>query len=248
MSAKLIKQLVAGAHDFQPFALPVTTVAALHTHGETPTSFEAKGTQMFHRAASDMYADLSEDEATNKAAHIIAEAEQHAAHIIAEANSNIAAIKSEFQTQALHEARQLAAQEMHAELAPAREQLAATLHQLDSLHEIFARHAERDLVQLALEMARKIVYREVSVDREIALTLARVALARLNARTLAHIHLHPDDYAHITQSSTFTNSNVELVSDEIITPGGCLIRTDMGDIDTRIEEQFATLEREFLPL
>jgi flagellar assembly protein FliH len=39
---------------------------------------------------------------------------------------------------------------------------------------------------------------------------------------------------------------VELVEDRSIGLGGCIVQSEMGEIDARIEQQFAEIEQEFL--
>src|SRR5206468_448825 len=66
-----------------------------------------------------------------------------------------------------------------AELEPLRRQFADTLEELSGLRaQLFGEH-EREIIELAVGIARKIVQREVTVDREIVLAIAKVALARL---------------------------------------------------------------------
>src|SRR4029434_4121362 len=78
-----------------------------------------------------------------------------------------------------------------------RTQLTQSLDDLGRLKAEIAARTEGDLVRLALEIAKKVVHREVKVDHEVALTLARVALARLHSRAVATVRLHPDDYAYV---------------------------------------------------
>ena len=95
-------------------------------------------------------------------------------------------------------------------------------------------------VELALEIAKKVVGREVSLDREIALTLVKVSLKRLNSRAAAQVHLSPDDFAFVDahREKLDFHGSLEIIEDRSVSPGGCLVRTDTGDIDARIESQF----------
>jgi flagellar assembly protein FliH len=110
-----------------------------------------------------------------------------------------------------------------------------------------ALRAERDLIRLAVEIAKKIIHREVTVDGEIALTLARVALSRVHNRAVATVRLHPDDHAYISTrvARLEGHGSLELVADASIGRGGCLVQAEMGDVDARIEQQFAEIERSF---
>lgn len=174
-------------------------------------------------------------------------ARDEASRIVAEAEARAAEIEREASERGLAEGRERAAQEVARAVEPLREALASTLEEVEGLRAAVAARAERELVQLAIEIARKIVHREVSVDHEIALTLARVALARLHSHAVATLHLHPDDYHYVAaqRERLDASGTIEIVEDRSVGRGGCLVRTEMGDIDARIEHQFAEIARGF---
>lgn len=115
---------------------------------------------------------------------------------------------------------------------------------------LYAR-AERDVVRLAVEVARKIVHREITADREIIQTLVRVALTRVAEKTAVTIHLNPADHSYVVAHRAYLAENEDggreltLVADKSVERGGCLIRTDCGEVDARIGEQFREVERAF---
>jgi len=111
--------------------------------------------------------------------------------------------------------------------------------------------AERDVVKLVLQVAKKIVHREVRVDREIVQTLVRVALDHVAVKSAARIRLHPADYEFVSgecRASVLpgeSDREITLLADKSIERGGCLIETECGDIDARIEEEFREVECAF---
>lgn len=252
MSARLIKSADQAAVSFAPFALQ--TEAGGHKSNGIATSFTPLAAGDFAHSRQNAQTSLdavqaatsieidSHSSANLKAAR--AEAEQ----IIAKARAEASEIEREARERGLSAAR-ASVQTEAAQLAePLRQQLAQTIEEVAALRASIAERTERDLVKLAIEIAKKIVHREVTTDNEIALTLARVALARLHTRAEATVHLHPDDFAYVSKhSDRLTNgSAVELVEDRAVGRGGCLIVTEMGDTDARIEQQFAEIERSFL--
>ena len=175
----------------------------------------------------------SEDDAEN----IIEQALQKAKEIEQEARAN---------------ARKLVEAEIAVEIAksidPWRDRLAKSLEELDGLRAEITASTERELVRLALKIARKVVHREVTIDHEIVMTLARIGLSRAHNRVSASIRLHPEDLEFVNSHRRRLNSThaIELVDDASISRGGCLIQTEMGDVDARIEQQFEEIERAFL--
>ena len=108
---------------------------------------------------------------------------------------------------------------------------------------------EREVVKLAVAVAKKIVHREIQVDRDIIQTLVRVALGHVAEKSSVTIHLNPTDYNYLlelrAELSQSEGRDIALLSDKSIERGGCLIQTDCGDIDARVQEEFREVEHAF---
>lgn len=245
MSVRLFKtDGASSAPAFAPYTFPVADQAQT-SHSQSPhNNSQTSG----EHEASTHSAAHTEAEVSAQADDILSRAQAEAARIIAEAQAAAASIEQAAQERGLAHARQLADAELTVALEPVSRRFAETFAELEALRAHLAAEAEADLVRLALEIARKIVRRETSVDPDIALTLARVALSRLNNATTARVHLNPEDHVYVSaQDAKLGGASVAvaLVEDATIERGGCLIHTDMGDIDARIEQQFAEVERGF---
>jgi len=111
--------------------------------------------------------------------------------------------------------------------------------------------AERSVVKLALEISKKLIRREVQVDREIVQSLVKVALSNVAVKSAVTVHLHPDDYKFVldqraaSRRSGESDQEMILLADRSVERGGCLIESEGGDIDARIEEGFSEIERSF---
>jgi flagellar assembly protein FliH len=183
---------------------------------------------------------------------LVRQARAEAERLVAEAQTRAAEIergaRERGRAEALAQAQAQAQFELNRAVEDLRVRLAGTLEELAGLRSKLTARAEQDLVRLALEIAKKIVQREVKVDHEVALTLARVALGRLHNRAGAVVRLHPDDYAYIAahRERLSGEASVEIVEDRSVGVGGCVIQSEMGEIDARIEQQFAEIEQDFL--
>jgi flagellar assembly protein FliH len=108
---------------------------------------------------------------------------------------------------------------------------------------------EREVVKLAIEVARKIVHREIQVDKAIIQTLVRVALSHVSEKSAMTVRLNPVDYSFLLEQRNELSENegceISLLSDKSIERGGCLVQTECGDIDARIEEKFKEVENSF---
>jgi flagellar biosynthesis/type III secretory pathway protein FliH len=108
---------------------------------------------------------------------------------------------------------------------------------------------EREVAKLSIAVAQKIVHREIQIDKDIIHSLVHVALTHVMKKTPVVVHVNPADYEYLSTRqadlSQAESRNVSLVSDKSIERGGCLIETDSGDIDARLEEKFREVERTF---
>lgn len=131
---------------------------------------------------------------------------------------------------------------------PLCSQFKETFAELAALRKTMTARAERELIRLSIEIAKTIVHREVTTDNEVVMTLVRMALSRLQNRTAARVVLNPEDFAYVNEhlERLETNHAIDLVSDPAIGRGGCLVQTDLGDVDARVEQQFAEIERSLL--
>lgn len=176
------------------------------------------------------------------------QAESEAEQIISRARAMAVAIEKEARENSSRIVAAEVEKEIRRTVDPWHEQLSDTLAEVGRLREAIAARAERELVRLAIEIAKKVVHREVTIDNEIVMTLARIGISRMQNRVAATIHLHPDDFAYVTTHRETLDAGhaLELMEDRSIGRGGCLVQTEMGDVDTRIEQQFAEIERAFL--
>ncbi|HRH41971.1 MAG TPA: FliH/SctL family protein [Pyrinomonadaceae bacterium] len=171
---------------------------------------------------------------------ILQQAQTEAARIIAQAEENSQIIAQVAHDKAVHEVQQKFEAEVAEKVTEIRNQLVETISEISNLANVITNRVEPQLIELALQIAKKIVGREVTIDREIALTLVKVSLGKLHTRSIAEVHLNPADFAFVQTHQEKLNfrGSLELVEDKSISVGGCLVHTETGDIDARIESQF----------
>lgn len=126
--------------------------------------------------------------------------------------------------------------------------LTETLGELTVVRDRMIHQTERQMVELALAIAKRIVNREVAIDRDLLIAMARVALDRLGEAAHITVRLSPDDFAvtGAAQMAQLTGSNVEVVADARISRGGCRVDSDLGVLDAGIEAQLQEVARALL--
>lgn len=136
-------------------------------------------------------------------------------------------------------------------LEPVLNSLQEVLLQLENIRQETYQSIEKEVVELALAIARKVICREVEISREVVVCVAREALAKVENPGKIKIKMSPSDLQFINQtkyqlSSLFENmDNVIVEAEDSIQSGGCVIETDLGEIDARIEKQLQALEESF---
>ena len=126
--------------------------------------------------------------------------------------------------------------------------LTQTLDEMTGLRARMIRETEQQMVSLALAVARRIIHREVSLDRDLLIAIARVALDRLGDDAKVSVHLNPDDYAatESARSAEWSGTQVSVVADARVPRGGCRIDSNFGALDAGVDAQIQELAHALL--
>src|SRR5712691_2073332 len=126
--------------------------------------------------------------------------------------------------------------------------LTQTLEELTTLRSQMIHQTERQMVQLALAVARRVVRREVSLDQDLLIAMARVALDRLGDSASVTVRLHPEEFEATSAARTaqFTGTNVTVVADARVGRGGCRVESDFGVMEAGVDGQIQELARALL--
>jgi len=131
-----------------------------------------------------------------------------------------------------------------AELQPVLERLNASIIQVLAMRPELRRRAERDVVQLALLIAKRVLNRQLSVDEEALTAIARVAFERLTRSESYRVTLHPRFAAAITSAVPGSHAaRVKIDPDPDCAPGTLIIHSAEGTIDASIDAQLEEISR-----
>jgi flagellar assembly protein FliH len=130
---------------------------------------------------------------------------------------------------------------------PALEQSVEQLHQ--ARHE-WVEQWQQKAVHLAARIAELVIRRELKHSPEITLDLVREALELASGSARIELRLNPADRKSLREGAEELATRLgklgpaAVVADPKVSPGGCIVSTDFGDIDQRIESQLARIEQE----
>lgn len=122
--------------------------------------------------------------------------------------------------------------------------------ELDAALTGFYRNAEPGIVRLALGIAGKLLGAEVRTRPEAIAELVRDALAGVRQARRVTIAVNPANVERLRERShqleLSTACEVQVVGRADLDPAGCLIESDCGIVDARLETRLETLERALL--
>jgi len=122
------------------------------------------------------------------------------------------------------------------------------LAELEGFRRQEVRTLEKELVELTLAIARKVVGREVAAHPDIVADLLRDAVRRLEYAGALKIRMNPDDLERLSDvlpqllKDLGDPGRVTFEADAGLSVGGCFIEGEAGDIDARIERRFHIVE------
>jgi flagellar assembly protein FliH len=164
--------------------------------------------------------------------------------VVAGARAEADAIREQARAEGLAQGRaegQAAAHaEVHAVLEPALQALAATAEALAAERAEVADRVERQAVELALELAGKVVAGAVEAQPERVLDVVRGALRCLVERERVQVLVHPDDLAIVREAMDRIRGelggieHVEVQEERRLHRGGAIVRTPDAEIDAAL--------------
>ena len=147
--------------------------------------------------------------------------------------------------QGLAEGREAGAAQIRAQV----EKLEGMFYDLARPFEELDSEVERELLTLAMTLARQIVRRELKTDPTQIIGIVREAISALPvAAREVRVHLHPEDAAVVRQNLAPTESDRawQLVEDPVMARGGCQITTATSRVDARLETRLGAIVSELM--
>lgn len=195
--------------------------------------------------------DAGELESSEQIQRFVQRARQQAEAIIAEARQQAAALQQEAEERVEELLQQRAAEEA---ARVRREEAAKFEAAANELLDRFQQAADMTLENLAGQVATlaagvtsKIVRRQVAADDEIILDVIADAMEQLSDIKRLRIVINPADEETISghQAALLKHAGglerLEIVSDDSIEPGGCLLDSDRGEVDARLSSQLEVI-------
>lgn len=122
------------------------------------------------------------------------------------------------------------------------QQVAQLVGAIDAQIQSLEQRMAQAVVDTAVALARQVVRSEVSTRPELITEVAQQAIGAmvLSAQHL-QLRLHPQDVALVEAGAgeALRSRHVQLQPDSSIEPGGCVLMSEVGQVDARIEQRWA---------
>jgi len=110
---------------------------------------------------------------------------------------------------------------------------------------------EPEIIKLAVEAAERLVFHELEVSGARIDSVVKETLNKLPGATNVRIKLNPEDLTELLNINNDLLSGsldvgVEFIKDASISKGGCLVESDVGDIDALIETRIENVKKDVI--
>lgn len=125
--------------------------------------------------------------------------------------------------------------------------LKSAIEQTRKFENQITQSAEKETVKLAIAIAKKIIISEVMINEKVILNVVKNSLKLVMNQDRYLIKINPADLGIMQNAQPELSELVEnyedivFESDESIEQGGCLIETNYGNIDGRLEQQMQVI-------
>lgn len=139
--------------------------------------------------------------------------------------------------------------DLEAELDAAHRTLAESLESLARFQAQLRSRYERELLLVALGVARKVVQQELQERPEIWMSMLRAAVRQAVDRERILIRVPPALAAWLLEHAPELKAQLEdvkemqIVDDPALPPGGCIVESRYGEVDIGVETQLGVAER-----
>lgn len=209
-----------------------------------------------------------------QAEELLAQAQEQANALLAQAEAESQALRDQAREEGRREGHSEGYETGYAEgLSAGRDELLEQLNVVYQLMEEAASFkaaliagAEAEIVELVIDVARKVIGEVVELNPEVTVGLVADAIEHANAGDVLTIRLNPRDVEVLREywaealehddpptgpsagsggSPGPPNRRWEILADRRVKPGGCVIDTEAGTVDARIDTQLVQIKYAF---
>ncbi len=212
-------------------------------------SEEGELTKEDYQKSIELYYKKKKQDAESEIFNYIKEKKKEAEKILEDAQKQYENIRQQAYNEGFDEGFKKGFEEGKEEVQKRIEELKELIMNLANFENKVVKENGNKLGKLIVKFAEKIIKKELEVFKnEILLENLKIALEKIVDKSYLKIKLNTSQFEFIFNKMNelkdlYNVKNLEIEKSTEITPGGCIIETNFGDYDLRIEEQIFELER-----
>lgn len=120
--------------------------------------------------------------------------------------------------------------------------------QVNAARDRHTAESEPELIRLAVRIAQKIIGEELRTNPEAMVNIARECLRGLSRERSLTLRVHPADLDLMRRSIDLLREaagpkrSIDVIADPVISSGGCIVQSEYGMVDARLETQIRCME------
>lgn len=187
-----------------------------------------------------------------EAQNILADAQTQAQQIINEAQQAAIQLRDDAVNEGQALGHQHGVEQGYQETSVLLEQAAQIVEYAKHEREEIIEKCERDVLELAISVAARVIHTEVTINSDAVLAVVKDAIQKAKDQEKVIIRINPADFETIVvekqtlQAILRRETGMEIRGDIGVEVGGCVIETDYGAIDARIDTQLETIKNALL--
>ena len=141
-------------------------------------------------------------------------------------------------------------EEMEAAIRAANAQAEKTLRDAKDASADYVQKAEKDVTTIAMSVVEKVLPQHFIDVPQVILPLVREAILKVKDQKELLIHVPPASYGLVLMARdefrsllTYGDATIEVLSDDSMQPGDCLVETPNGSVDARLATQIEMLKQ-----
>jgi flagellar assembly protein FliH len=111
------------------------------------------------------------------------------------------------------------------------------------------RESEPEIIRLIMAVSKKIIGYEMDNNGvKIIKHIVKEALSYTNEKKIVAVRLSAEDIRKINtlEGINIVDQSIKILEDKTVAPGGCIIETDFGNIDSQIETRWEEVQKALL--
>jgi flagellar assembly protein FliH len=132
------------------------------------------------------------------------------------------------------------------------EMLARGIEEVSRLRQTLLENSTHDMLRLVMSISRQVVHSQITINREVILATISKALNASVRSDSYHIRVNQEDLDLVTEkkplflASINGLKNIAFEADPLIERGGCMVESELGEVDATIENQLGEIRRTLL--